>query len=170
MPPPMMRRTGTTMFLVTMIAGALLVGATSSGMAVIEADLTSPLKVKLVERPLYDTKTITVKFRDDVDRARAADVVAELGCAIDRPSLYTPGLNEIRIPPGGKILEWIDTFKKRLDVEYAEPTYYDHIAFTPNDPSYGSQWNFTMIGMPMNEVSRMVLRKRGSRAPTSRAS
>jgi hypothetical protein len=27
-----------------------------------------------------------------------------------------------------------------------------------------------MIGMPMNEVSRRVLRRRGSRAPTSRAS
>ncbi len=148
MPPPMMRRTGTTMFLVTMIAAALLVGANSSAMAVIEADLTSPLKVQPAKRPLYDTKTITVKFRDGVDRARAADVVAELGCAIDRPSLYTPGLNEIAIPAGADIIDWINRFAKRLDVEYAHPTYYDHIAFTPNDPDYSSQWNFTMIGMP----------------------
>lgn len=147
MPPPKMRTTGTMVFLATMVAAALLVGATSSGMAVVEVDLASPLKVQVVERPLYDTKTITVKFRDGVDRARAADVVAELGCAIDRPSLYTPGLNEIAIPPGGDIIDWINVFKKRLDVEYAEPTYYDHIAFTPNDPSYASQWNFTMIGM-----------------------
>jgi serine protease len=143
-----LRMAGTTTFSVMAVAVLLVAWAASSAVAMVPQDLASPLDVQLVERPLYDTKTITVKFRGDVDRARAADVVAELGCSIHRPSLYTPGLNEIRIPAGGDILQWIKTFGSRLDVEYAEPTYFDHIAFTPNDPSYSSQWNFTMIGMP----------------------
>lgn len=128
------------------VALALATAATVN--AVVDVPLASALQVQPAHRPLLDTRTITVRFRDGIDRARASDVVAELGCAIDRPSLYIPGLNRIRIPVGGDVLEWIARFEGRLDVEYAEPTYYDHIAFTPNDPLYSSQWNFTMIGMP----------------------
>ena len=148
MSPRYTRIAGRRRRLGTAIAAAFLICIASSALALVEVDLASPLTVQQPPRPLYDTKTITVKFRDGIDRARAAGVVAELGCSIHRPSLYTPGLNEIRIPDGEDILKWINAFRSRLDVEYAEPTYYDHIAFTPNDPSYGSQWNFTMIGMP----------------------
>jgi len=131
-----------------MLAVALVLALAASVGAVVDSPLTSPLQVQATQRPVYDRETITVKFRSDVGRDRVADVVTELGCAIRKRSVYTPGLSVVAIPAGDGIGEWIDTFNQRRDVEYAEPSYYDYAAFIPNDPQYGSQWHFPMIGMP----------------------
>lgn len=47
----------------------------------------------------------------------------------------------ITLPEGVTIDRGIESFKKRGDVEYAEPDYIAHALMVPNDPSYRYQWH-----------------------------
>jgi serine protease len=46
----------------------------------------------------------------------------------------------------GKVLEKVKEYSKRLDVDYAEPNYYVHALWEPNDPDYRYQWNLDNDG------------------------
>ena len=43
--------------------------------------------------------------------------------------------------PEGKVLEKVQEYSSRPDVDYAEPNYYVYASWTPNDPYYSYQWN-----------------------------
>jgi serine protease len=129
------------------LAVVLLGGSAAIGSAALDPAVGSALQIQ-VPRPSYDSATITVKFRDGTRRDRLYDVVAEMGCSIDKPSRFTPGLCIVRIPARATVQQMVAAFGKRLDIEYAEPTGLNYITWVPDDPRYDRQWNFEMIGVP----------------------
>lgn len=44
--------------------------------------------------------------------------------------------------PAGQVKEKIKEYRKKKEVEYAEPNYLAYAQFTPNDPYYSYQWHF----------------------------
>jgi serine protease len=132
--------------LVTLVAASLAIGAAAS----VDATLTSALAVQAAAaaRPAYDSRTITVKFRDAVSLARIDGVTASLGGRVTYVSKFTPGLRVVSIPTGADVWRTVNEYRRRLDVDYAEPTYLDYPAWTPNDPRYPQQWNFRLTHLP----------------------
>jgi serine protease len=126
---------------------AVLVLSCAAAHAWMDPSLPGALGLQPTQPLPYDPTSITVRFTPGIDRARIADVLQQSGCVVAHASEFTPGLMDIRIPAGADFRQWIGTFAARADVAYAEPTYIDRIAFTPNDPRYGEQWHFPMIGM-----------------------
>ena len=53
----------------------------------------------------------------------------------------------ISLAQNENIEDSIVSFRKRSDVEYAEPNYIAYTFFTPNDPYFSYQWHFKQIGM-----------------------
>ena len=51
--------------------------------------------------------------------------------------------------PVGQEESTVAALLRRADVVSAEPEYFVHIAATPNDPNYGSQWNMDKIRAPL---------------------
>ena len=106
----------------------------------------------LVEDPdmgvsLYSDELI-IGFFDSISEERIQEIVATEGGTIvgTIPAL---GVCQISIPGDGTaagIYAAIEVFEAYPEVEYAEPSYYIEVsAFTPNDPSFSSQKNMTVI-------------------------
>ena len=96
------------------------------------------------KKPLRDATTILVRFKsgatrvDEKVRANGDAVVAETATKV----------KIVRVEKGETLDAKIAEYKRRADVEYAEPNY---IATTdvaaPNDPMYGSQYGLTAMNM-----------------------
>jgi len=132
------------------LALAALLCLATNALAWVDPSLTSALGLQAAAqaRPAYDPGTVTVKFRDSVGRARIDEVAASLGGKVTYVSEFTRGLRVISIPAGRDVGQMVNSYRRRADVQYAEPTYLDYPAMTPNDPMYSQQWNFPLIHVP----------------------
>lgn len=106
----------------------------------------------LVEDPdtgvsLYSDELI-VGFFDSISEERIQEIVASEG-GIIVGTIPTFGVCHISISGDGTVAgvqAAIVAFKAYVEVEYAEASYYvEASAFTPNDPSFSSQKNMTLI-------------------------
>ncbi len=97
----------------------------------------------LTDSPLFEDGTVLVRWgpgvraQDDTLRAVGAQAVDSI------PAL---GVTKLKVAPG-KEQQTIEALK-RAGAEVAEPNYLRHIALTPNDPLYASQWALTRVGAP----------------------
>lgn len=96
--------------------------------------------------PEFVPGEILVKFKPHV------------GALNGQRSLEAEGLRALEISPYSKVIRvqappgqeegFIARLKARGDVEYAEPNYIAYAFYTPNDPSFGSQWGMPKINLP----------------------
>ncbi len=90
---------------------------------------------------------VLVKFHDGVTATQKATVLRSVQGARITSAPRLSGLDIVSIPQDTAPQDAAATFAAQADVEYAQPDYLRHVSFTPNDPDYSKQWNFTAIGM-----------------------
>lgn len=93
----------------------------------------------------YEPGKVIVRFRGGVAGARDASMRA-----VGATGLYTPShanFEIMRIDPEADAEAVAAELMQRPDVEYAQAAYRVYPYFTPNDPLYTNQWNFSAIGM-----------------------
>ncbi|HEX3032732.1 MAG TPA: S8 family serine peptidase, partial [Bacillota bacterium] len=93
-----------------------------------------------VEKYVYGE--LVVKFRPGADEARVftktkTKAVKKVGKI---------GTTKVKLNDGSKLQETLAVFKSDPAVEYVQPNYYYELTYSPNDPSYGSQWALSTIG------------------------
>ena len=97
--------------------------------------------------PLYVEGELLVKFREDVapeERTRAARAQGDRFTETITPS----GLVKVRLGPGRKVLDAIDGWNARKDVEYAAPNATARAFFVPNDTviaKFDIAWNLRVV-------------------------
>ncbi len=95
----------------------------------------------------YAAGEILVKFKDAVRlQANELDRV-RLGVRSFK-RLDEKGVHRVKLEPDMSVAEAQAILRQDPEVEYAEPNYYRHLARTPDDPSYPSQWNLPIINAP----------------------
>jgi serine protease len=90
---------------------------------------------------------VLVKFRDGVTATQKATTLRTVQGARITSAPRLSGVDIVSIPQATAPEEAASTFAAQADVEYAQPDYVRHVSFTPNDPDYSKQWNFTALGM-----------------------
>jgi len=107
------------------------------------------LPLRSADRPRYRPNELVVQFRDATTRERALDVMAATGSDVVCSARHVPGLHVVTVPRGMTLAQAIETYRRRTDVQYAEPNYTDYPFFVPNDPRFDEQWHLTKIGCPV---------------------
>jgi serine protease len=69
-----------------------------------------------------------------------------MGAGVLHTSPYS-GFKVLRIPKGKTVAEMVDIYSQQPSVEYVEPNYIYHIAWSPDDPIYPWQWHFDQINL-----------------------
>ncbi len=97
----------------------------------------------------YAPGRVIVKFRDGLSaasRLTAMSTVAPASTISERPSYAN--FDVVRIDPGEDAEAVADTFRRRPEVEYAQPAYRVHKQMVPNDTYYKQyQWNLPLIDL-----------------------
>ncbi|MDT9701462.1 S8 family serine peptidase, partial [Streptomyces sp. P17] len=97
----------------------------------------------------------TVRFRADVDGARAEEIVAEHGSSI-AVAQRTPGYYTLRIPEGRELFATIREFAALDEVRFAEPSeagFNDAQAYLPDDPDFQRLWGLRNTGQTVDGVT-----------------
>lgn len=95
----------------------------------------------------YIPGEIVVKFKDEV----AEKQVSLINYKYKTSTVYTSpyaGFKVIKIPPGKKVIEMVELYRKNPLVDYAEPNYIVRAYWIPDDPYYRCQWHLQQINMP----------------------
>ncbi len=90
---------------------------------------------------------VLVKFRDGVTADRKATIVRSVQGARITSAARLSGVDIVSIPQDMTPAPAASMFASQAEVEFSEPDHVRHVSFTPNDPDYSKQWNFTAIGM-----------------------
>ena len=102
---------------------------------------TQEVSDKEVIGPEYVSDEILVKFKTGILPAKVEEIFNELNVTkiseIEKLSVH-----KLKIPSGSTVPEVVDRFEKNPFVEFAEPNYFVHTSFVPNDPIYSFQWHF----------------------------
>ena len=97
--------------------------------------------------PGYAPDVLLVKFRDNVGPDERQAAVAAEGASLTR-AITDDGLVKIRLRPGQSVMDGMDVWNRRIDVEYAAPNLYAQSFFTPNDTTIATfdlAWNLRAI-------------------------
>jgi serine protease len=94
----------------------------------------------------YVPDQLIVKFKNRIPSAAAENLNESLGTKAIYTSPFA-GFKVLRVPKGKTVPEMVELYSKQSIVEYAEPNYIDHIAWSPNDPYYSYQWHFYQINL-----------------------
>ncbi len=103
----------------------------------------------------YVPDEVIVKFREEVSRARANNLLETLS-AQDHKTLFTPEkkfnsqFSQIKLPKSQSVEDAIAMYNSDPDVEYAQPNYIYRITATPDDPDYGQLWGLHNTGQSVN--------------------
>ncbi len=93
------------------------------------------------------TERIIVKFKKSVPGATIDQVVTKnKGKKLGTDAKL--GFTKVRTVKGVPLNEQIAAYKKDPNVLYAEPDYVVNTLYTPNDPSYWSQWHLPKMNLP----------------------
>ena len=96
-----------------------------------------------VRRPagrVYAADEFIVKFKVGVSESTIDRINAEHGTAIIETSRFA-GFKRLRVPPSKTVEQMVEAYRRKPDVEYAEPNYILSASFVPNDPFYRYQWH-----------------------------
>jgi serine protease len=95
----------------------------------------------------YVPGRVLVKFREGVTAERKSALLRTVQGARITSVAPLSGVDIVSIPADMAPASAAQTFGAQADVEFAQPDHIRHVSFTPNDPDYSKQWNFTAIGM-----------------------
>jgi len=99
-----------------------------------------------VDSQNYVPDEIIVKFKKGVSKNAISALHQQEGAQVKETSKY--GYQVLKVKKGS-VEEMIAEYKKNGNVEYAEPNYYFHAMWTPNDPAFSSQqWGPQKIQAP----------------------
>lgn len=100
-----------------------------------------------VARGDFEPGSVIVKFKPGADRSAAvSSTLAQVsGGGAERPTWAN--FDVLTIPGDADAGAVADELRARADVEYAQPRYFNHTMYRPNDPLYTNQWNFPAIDM-----------------------
>lgn len=118
--------------------------------ALILLSLTFPIhKVSAQKEPdRFVPGRVLVKFRSDVGRDHAQQIVAALG-AREADELPGIGVMVLDLPEQADESAFANALQRRPDVEFAELDKINSPAdVSPNDPWYPNEWHLTKIGTP----------------------
>jgi serine protease len=96
----------------------------------------------------YVPGQLVVQFGETMDEASVAGLLRETGTRELGRSRFSRGLHVVSLPAGHSVEAAAARFRGLPGVAYAEPNYLRRLSFTPNDPDFGLQWNFRLIGAP----------------------
>ncbi len=90
--------------------------------------------------PAYSAGEFLVKFHPGVPERVVRQVNQQHGVSVLEVSPRGKFLR-LRVPRAKTVEQMVAIYSKNPHVEYAEPNYLLHAAFTPNDPFYSYQWH-----------------------------
>jgi subtilisin family serine protease len=93
----------------------------------------------------YVPDQVIVHYDGGATAADRADARAQVGGRVAE-TLPVPSTQVVRVDPAESVLQAAATLETDPAVAYAEPDWIYTPAATPNDPSFGSQWNLSLIG------------------------
>ena len=96
--------------------------------------------------PRHAPDTILVRFKASALPADQALVHALVGAHAYKSFRIVEGLQAVRIPPGMRVKDAIEFYRRRPDVLYAEPNWIVDAQVVPNDPSFSSLWGLNNTG------------------------
>ncbi|AOM13798.1 S8 family peptidase [Bacillus thuringiensis] len=94
----------------------------------------------------YVPNQLIVKFKNPPSLQNIQDFHKSVGATILSKD-DTLGFEVVQFKKGS-VTEKIKEYKNNPDVEYAEPNYYFHALWTPNDPAFNKQYGLTQIQAP----------------------
>src|SRR2546425_7974450 len=96
--------------------------------------------------PRHAPDTILVRFKASALPADQALVHALVGAHVYKSFRSVEGLQAVRIPPGMRVKDAIEFYRRRPDVLYAEPNWIVDAQVVPSDPSFSSLWGLNNTG------------------------
>src|SRR5213594_5069122 len=96
--------------------------------------------------PRHAPDTILVRFKASALPADQALVHALVGAHAYKSFKIVEGLQAVRIPPGMRVKDAIEFYRRRPDVLYAEPNWIVDAQVVPSDPSFSSLWGLNNTG------------------------
>ncbi|MEV0176581.1 S8 family serine peptidase [Streptomyces sp. NPDC050803] len=96
---------------------------------------------------------LTVRFRSDVDAARAEEIIAEHGSSI-AVAQRTPGYYTLKVPEGHDLFATIEEFSEVPEVRFAEPSEagFNDAQYVPDDPDFARLWGMRNTGQTVDGV------------------
>src|SRR2546427_6543570 len=96
--------------------------------------------------PRYASDSLLVRFRDWTLPQERAQAHAFAGGAVHKSFTVVEGLQVVRIPPGMRVKDAIELYRRHPAVLYAEPNWIVHRQAMPNDPLLGQLWGLNNAG------------------------
>src|SRR5205809_637069 len=96
--------------------------------------------------PRHAPDTILVRFKASALPADQAFDHALVGAHAYKSFRIVEGLQAVRIPPGMRVKDAIEFYRRRPDVLYAEPNWIVDSQVVPSDPSFSSLWGLNNTG------------------------
>ncbi|HYE76936.1 MAG TPA: S8 family peptidase [bacterium] len=121
--------------------------ALSAGASGLQAQTqTAPVNTVAAGPTDFTAGQILVKFKPSTTVTQRAAAHTKLGTTV----LNTiPGIDwQVIQVPAGREQALIDAYRRESTVFHAEPDYTLRACLTPNDTSFGTQWDMTKIGAP----------------------
>lgn len=87
---------------------------------------------------------LVVKFHAGVQAAAQKQLLAEVG-ATEESVIAKLNVHVLHISKDSALEHVIQALSKHAEVQYAEPVYYRHATFTPNDSSYSQEWALSKV-------------------------
>ena len=104
------------------------------------------------KRPSYAPGELLVKYKSSVHAAATEFYRTQWDINILR-RFKTTRAQYLKLPKEMTVKEALEIFKDDPNVEYAEPNYYRHSSFTPDDTYFDRQWGLHNTGQNVNGAS-----------------
>ncbi|HWO29326.1 MAG TPA: S8 family peptidase, partial [Candidatus Acidoferrum sp.] len=100
----------------------------------------------VTSRDKFARDRILVKFRHGMSVSAKTSVHASMGARSLKQYTAVRDLEAVAIPASLDIRAALSSYRRRPEVEYAEPDYTVHLSSTPNDPLFPQMWNLLNTG------------------------
>jgi subtilisin family serine protease len=100
----------------------------------------------VTSRDKFARDRILVKFRHGMSVSAKTSVHASMGARSLKQYTAVRDLEAVAIPASLDIRAALRSYRRRAEVEYAEPDYTVHLSSTPNDPLFPQMWNLLNTG------------------------
>ena len=94
----------------------------------------------------YAQDSILVRFKELAPPSERAQAHALAGARVHRTFRIVRGLQAVKIPPGMRVREALELYRRHPAVLYAEPNWIFRTQTTPSDPALGDLWGLNNTG------------------------